>query len=157
MLDYQFIIMSLVRLLLFNFCLQFIVILIRNIGIQQKRHCNLAIVYLVVHNNLAQWIHQENLGNYLIHRRIQFDILHQNHNHLHLQHKDYQLYKNVHHQQLVDNNNQLLSQNQVKLDNCLIHKQDYLDTLHEHHNLLHLLHKFYNNRIQFLHCLQWHS
>ena len=62
----------------------------------QIKYCNLAIVYLVVHNNLAKRIHQENLGNCLIHRRVHFDILHWNHNHLHLLHIDIQKYKNLH-------------------------------------------------------------
>ena len=58
-----------------------------------------AIVYLVVHNNL------ENLGNCLIHRRVHFDILYQNHNHLHLHHMDNQHYKNLHLLLSVHNSN----------------------------------------------------
>ena len=97
------------------------------------------------------------LDNYLIHKSGCFDTHHEYHNLLHFLYKEFQMHKNVHLQELVDNNNQLQSQNQVKLDNCLFHKQDHLDTHQEHHNLLHFQNKSYNDRNQFLHCFQRHS
>ena len=93
----------------------------------------------------------------LIHKNGCFDIHYWNHNLLHFPHKEFQMHKSLHLQQLVDNNNQLQIQNQVKLNNCLIHRQDHLDTHYENHNLLHFQNKCYNYRIQFLLCLQWHS
>ena len=116
-----------------------------------------SLIPLVCNNSQLQSQNQEKLDNCLIHKKDHFDTHHENHNLLHFLHKEFQIHKNLHLQELVDNNNQLQSQNQVKLDNCLIHKQDHLDTHHEHHNLLHFQNKCYNYRIHHLHCLQRHS
>ena len=51
------------------------------------------------------------------------------------------MYKNHHLQQLYPNNNQLQHHNQVKLDNCSIHRQVHPSTQHLNHNHLDLLHK----------------
>ena len=114
--------------------------------------------YILWNSNWYQTQVQDMLNNHFqYHNEGWFDIHCENHNFLHLHHKDYQLYKNVHLQELVYNNNQLQRQIQVKLDNWLIHKQDHLDIHHEHHNLLHFQNKCYNCRIHHLHCIEWHS
>ena len=115
---------------------------------------NVHLQELVDNNNQLQSQNLVNLGNYLIHKQDHLDTHHEHHNLLHFLHKEFQMHKNLHLQELVDNNNQLLSQNQVKLDNCLIHKKDRLDSHHQHDNLLHFPNKCYNYRIQILHCLQ---
>ena len=108
------------------------------------------------YSNQFQSQNRVKLGNCLIHRKDHLDNHHGNHNLLRLLHKEFQMHKNLHLQELY-NNNQLQSQNRVKLGNCWIHNQDQFDTHHENHNLLHFQNKCYNCRIHHLHCLKWHS
>ena len=111
-------------------------------------------------NNLHQSQNQAKLDNCLIHSQDQSDTHHQNHNLLHSLHKELPLYKNLHLQDLQEqehNSNLFRCQNQANLGSCLIHIQNHLDTHHENHNLLHFQNKHYNSRIHHFHCLKWHS
>ena len=96
-------------------------------------------------------------NNCLIHKSGYFDIHYWSHNLLHILHKEFQIHKSLHVQQLVDNNNQLQIQNQVKLGNCLIHIKDHHDTHHDNHSLLHFQNKCYIYRIHHLQYLQWNK
>ena len=91
------------------------------------------------------------LDSCLIHKSGRHGIHHVNHSLLHFLHKDLHLYKNLHLQEQVCNNNLCNLQSQVKHGNCLSHMLDHFGTLHSSHNLLHFLRKSNNNRIQFLH------
>ena len=114
-----------------------------------QMHKNLHLQLLVDNNNQIQNLVK--LDNSLIHREDQSHTHHENRNPPHLLHKQFQIHKNAHLQKSDDNSNQLQSQNQGNLHNCLIHMIVQLDTHNDNYNLLNFQYKCYNSRIQIPH------